>query len=369
MSKNKKDIYEKAGVSYKTMDPVKKLAQNQAKSTAKNLLNLKEKELEQSRGESAYVYDCGDHYRALVMEGLGTKSLVADEMEMLTGKSYYKQIAQDTVATIINDLITVGAKPEVLNAFFAVGDNSWFENTSKAKDLIIGWKRACNLSGCAWGGGETETLKGIINSKAIDLAGTATGVIKPKSNLILGEKLKEGDLIILIESSGIHANGLTLARKIAKKLKKGFATKMPSGKIFGDAILKPTIIYAKFLNKLQDNNVDIHYASNITGHGWRKIMRSSKKFTYQIEQIPAPQEEFLFMQKHGKISDEEAYGNFNMGAGFALFIKPEDFPKLKKIASSQKIKIFNAGFVKKGPKQVIIKPKNITYKSETLDLR
>lgn len=369
MMKSKKDIYEKAGVSYKTMDPVKKLAQKQAKLTSKNLRHLNEKEISSSRGESAYVYDCGDHYRALVMEGLGTKSLVADEMEKLTGKSYYQQIAQDTVATIINDLITVGAKPEVLNAFFAVGNNNWFENTKKAKDLIIGWEKACDLSGCVWGGGETETLKGIINNTAIDLAGTATGVIKPKSNLILGEKLKAGDIIVLFESSGIHANGLTLARKIAKGLKKGFLTKMQSGKTFGHAILKPTIIYAKLLNSLQNNNIEIHYASNITGHGWRKIMRSNKKLTYLIENIPTPQEEFLFMQKHGKISDEDAYGNFNMGAGFALFIKSEDFPKLKKIANSQKIKVIKAGVVKNGPKQVIIKPKNITFKSQTLDLR
>lgn len=361
--------YSKAGVSYKNLDPVKKLAQKLAKQTASNLSSLDEKEISESRGESAFTFDCGDHYRAFVIEGLGTKNLVADEMEKITGISYYKQIAQDTVATIVNDLVTVGAKPEVINAYFAVGNSSWFKNEKRTHDLLLGWKKACDMASATWGGGETPTLSGIISRDTIELAGAATGVIKPKSDLILGDKLGPGDIIALVESSGIHANGLTLARSVAKKLPRGFATKMPSGKLFGDAILSPTIIYANLVRALQKSHVDIHYTSNITGHGWRKIMRHTKNLTYIIDSIPTPQEEFIFMQKRGPISNEEAYATFNMGAGFAIFINQKEWTKLNRIAKSERLTAHFAGYVKRGPRQVIIKPKNITFDSETLDLR
>ena len=290
-------------------------------------------------------------------------------MEAISGKTYYSAIAQDTVATIINDLITVGAKPEVINAYFAVGDSAWFLNKKRIDALITGWKKACDTARTAWGGGETPALSGIINPQTIELGGAATGVIKPKENLIIGDKLRAEDLIILIESSGVHANGLTLIRKIAKKLKNGFATKMPSGKIFGEAILNPTIIYAKLINSLQKEKVNIHYAVNITGHGWRKLMRHSNKFTYLIENIPSPQEEFLFIQKYGKISDTDMYGNFNMGAGFAIFISKKDLVLVEKVSKALNLKIYNAGVVKTGPKQVKILPKHILYKEETLNIR
>lgn len=368
-TKSSQDIYEKAGVSYKTLDPVKKLAQKSARLTSSNLSRLNEKEVALSRGESAYVWDCGDHYRAFVIEGLGTKNLVADEMEKITGKTYYSTIAQDTIAAVINDLITVGAKPEVLNAYFAVGDSSWFLNKKRTDALITGWQKACGIAGAAWGGGETPTLTGIVSPNTIELGGAATGVIKPKDNLILGDNLKAGDLIILMESSGVHANGLTLTRKIAKKFKKGFAAIMPSGKLFGEAILAPTLIYSRFIESLQKEKVDIHYAVNITGHGWRKLMRHPKKLSYIIENLPILQEEFSFIQNHGKISDQDMYGNFNMGAGFAIFINPKDYKLVETLSKKQKIKIYNAGVVEKGPKQVKILPKSIVYKEESLNIR
>lgn len=370
MQKTVKSLtYSNTGVSYEDMDPVKINAQKAAKSTASNIFDLGEKEVTASRGESAFVYDCIDHFRALVIEGLGTKNLVADEMTKITGKSYYQQIAQDTVAAVVNDLVTVGARPEIVNAYFAVGDSAWFKDKKRVDDLIIGWKKACDLSGATWGGGETPTLSGIVNPKTIELGGAATGVIRPKSRLVLGEKLQAGDVIILFASSGIHANGLTLTRKIAKNLKKGFGTEMPSGKLFGEAILSPSIIYAKLIDDIIKSKVDIHYMVNITGHGWRKIMRHTSKLRYVIETTPNPQEELLFMQKHGPISDEEAYATFNMGAGFVIFIKKSDFEKVEKISRIHQIKALNAGYVEKGPRQVIIKPKNLIYKSETLDLR
>jgi phosphoribosylformylglycinamidine cyclo-ligase len=371
MKLNSKSMtYKSTGVNYKLMDPIKKFAQSAAKKTSFNLLPLGMSEIEASRGESAYVWEEPDSHRAFVMEGLGTKNIVADETAKITHKNYYHQIAQDTVAMIINDLIVVGAKPQILNAYFAIGSSDWFLDTIRAKKLISGWKDACNLAGVVWGGGETPTLKDIINPNTIDLGGSAIGIIKPKKRLVLGDKLSSGDIILLIESSGIHANGLTLARSIASTLPKGYATKLDNGQIYGEAILTPTHIYAKIVNKLLNNNIDIHYMVNITGHGWRKLMRANKKFSYIIDQIPPIPPIFGFIQKHSKNNDEEMYGNFNMGAGFAIFVSPKDSNKTQKIIKDKsKFKVWQSGVVKTGPKQVIIKPKNIIFSEKTLEVR
>ena len=364
-----KITYSKSGVDYALMDPIKKLAQIRARSTAKNLDRLYMYEVAGSRGESAYVWEEKEAYHAFVIEGLGTKNLVADSMRRYGKRTYYDAIAQDTVAMVVNDLVVVGADPQIVNAYFAVGDSKWFSDKQRAKDLIEGWTQAVKLAGAVWGGGETPTLKEIIHPTAIDLAGSAVGLIRPKKNLVLGDDLKAGDAILLIESSGIHANGLTLARKIAGKLKKGYATFLPNGNTYGESLLVPTHIYAGLIRELLTNGIKIHYMVNITGHGWRKLMRAEKKFTYLLENIPQPQSVFDFIQQQSGSDDQEMYGNFNMGAGFAIFLEEKYIEEAQKIAKKLKFKSWSAGYVEKGERQVIIVPKKLVYKGETLDLR
>jgi phosphoribosylformylglycinamidine cyclo-ligase len=213
--------YAGAGVNYDVMDPFKREAQLAARETARNITRLNNGEfceVEASRGESAYLIEASDHYLAHVEEGLGTKNRIADAMYRLTGKSYYDQIAQDTVAMIVNDMATVGATPLSVAMHLAVGDSSWFDDEDRARDLIEGWKRACDLARCTWGGGETPTLRGIVNPGTVVLSGSAMGIVKPKERLIKGD-IEEGDVIIFVESNGIHANGLTLARAIGEMIR------------------------------------------------------------------------------------------------------------------------------------------------------
>lgn len=363
----KKLDYSKS-VNYNLMDPIKILAQQKAKGTANLLKQSGMKEVSASRGESAYVWETPDAYFAFVIEGLGTKNLVADELRR-NGKTYYDKIAQDTVATIVNDIIVVGAKPIVINAYFAVGDSTWFKDLQRSKDLINGWSKACAMAGATWGGGETPTLQNIVHPKTIELGGSCIGIIKPKKRLVLGNKLKAGDRVLLLQSSGIHANGLTLARKIADKLPRRYSTKINGQLTYGEALLKPTIIYAKLVRDLFKGGVDLHYIVNITGHGWRKLMRATKPFTYILDKLPKPQPIFDFIQKHSGNSDKEMYGNFNMGAGFAVFVPQKDVEKVLRIAKKHKIKAYNAGYVERGPKKVIIKPKNITFEGTSLRVR
>jgi phosphoribosylformylglycinamidine cyclo-ligase len=360
--------YKQSGVNYETIDHLKRIAQKAGKKTTKNIPK-NYKEIGQSRGESAHVIDAGEFYFASVIEGLGTKSLVADEMYRFTGKTFYDNLAYDTVAMIVNDLITVGAKPLTLMAYWAAGSSDWFENKKRTDDLVSGWTKASQDSGTVWGGGETPVLSGIINKEAIDLAGACFGIIDPKMNLCLGEKLQVGDRIILFESSGIHANGLTLARKIVGSLPKGYLTKINKKQTYGQALLKPTTIYARLTEDLLKNTIDIHYMVNITGHGWRKLMRHKKSLTYKIIDLPPVPEVLKFIVKQGKIDDKEAYGNLNMGAGFAVFVSEKDVDKVLKIAEKNKIKAYNYGVVEKGEKKVIIEPKNIIFEKESLQVR
>ncbi|HUV71935.1 MAG TPA: AIR synthase related protein [Clostridia bacterium] len=369
--RSKKSItYSSTGVDYEAMDPFKREAQLKARTTAKNLKRFEMRELEASRGESAYVWEEEDSYRALVIEGLGTKNLVADETRKFTGKTHYEAIAQDTVAMIVNDLLVVGAEPQVVEAYFAVGSSDWFADEERAKDLVDGWVRACNLAGAVWGGGETPTLKGIIESDTIDLSGSAVGIIKPKERLTLGNKLTAGDAIFLIESSGIHANGLTLARTIASQIPKGYQTCLSDGRSYGESLLTPTHIYASLIRDFFEAGIEIHYMVNITGHGWRKLMRASREFSYIIEKVPEPQPIFKFIQEHSRNSDEEMYANFNMGAGFAVFM-PEQSVGLAKLIAKEKhgFDSGKAGDVENGPKQVIIRPKKLVFQAETLGVR
>ncbi|MGE5042474.1 MAG: AIR synthase related protein [Candidatus Levyibacteriota bacterium] len=365
--KNKKITYTSSGVNYEALDPVKKFAQKAALETGENLKEKGFAEIKDTRGESAYVWKQGDILMATVIEGLGTKNLVADAMRK-KGKTFYDYIAHDTVSAIINDLITVGARPLTLHAYWAVGDSSWLEDAERMKDLVKGWKKAANIAGASWGGGETPTYKGIINNQTIDLGGSAVGFIKNKKQLITDKKIADKDRIILIKSTGINVNGLSLARAIAEKLPKGYQTKVHD-KTFGELLLTKANIYAKLISDLLDKNIDIHYIVNITGHGLRKIMRGKGNFTYVIDKIFPPQEVFSFIQKQANLTDEEMYGTYNMGQDYAIFVPAKDVKKTLEVIKKNKFKGIDAGYIKKGPRQVVIQPKNITFDGSRLDLR
>lgn len=365
---NKSKItYSHVGDDYATKDPIKKMAQTAAAQTAKNLGDFIE--VSETRGESSYVWKQGTAFMASVVEGLGTKNLVADQMRKKTNKTYYDVIGHDTVATIINDLVTVGAKPLVLHAYWAIEDNSWLADKQRMGDLIAGWADACNLAGVSWGGGETPTLKGIIVPNTIDLGGSAVGIINSENRLITDKKLQAGDRILLLKSNGLNANGISLARAVAEKLPDSYTTKLDDGCFFGEAILTKTNIYAKLIQDLLNQEIDIHYISNITGHGLRKVMRSKQEFTYVIEKLFNPQQVFLFIQKHANLSDEEMYDTYNMGQDYAIFLPSQDVQKAQEIVAKNGFTSLDAGYIEKGERKVIIKEKNIVFKGSTLDLR
>jgi phosphoribosylformylglycinamidine cyclo-ligase len=362
--------YESSGVNYDQLDAFKRACQKAAAGTVAALPLHGLSEAPGIRGESAYLIEMPDSYLAHVEEGLGTKNLIADEMLRLTGRSFYFNIGVDTVATIVNDLITVGALPISVAMHAAVGDSAWFDRGTAAADLAAGFAEGCRQAQAAWGGGETPTLRGIVNPETIVLAGSAVGRVLPKSNRITGQ-IKAGDAIVLLASSGVQTNGLTLCRKIADQLPDGYLTRIGDGRSYGQALLDPSVIYVKFVAACQAAKLPLHYAAHITGHGWRKLMRLAEPFVYQMTDIRPPQPVFEFITRAGPVDVKEAYATFNMGIGFAAYVDPADADRCVRLATDAGYTAWVGGTVKKqgDRKAVEIAPLGLIFEGDSLKLR
>ena len=356
-------------VNYSLADPLKILAQKEGLATAGNM-PFGYQEVTGTRGESAYVFKMGDQWGAFVQEGLGTKSLIAQAVYEKTGDaSGFAGVAQDTVATAINDLVSVGATPVVLNAYWSSSSYEWLADRKLAETFIKGWRKACDQAGVTWGGGETQSLSGIIEKGALEFAVSAFGVIQIEKHLVQGKNLRKGDAIVLIESSGPHANGISLIRQVADQLPEGYQTKLPDDQTLGEAVLQPTHLYAKLVLALQKAGIDIRYFSNLTGHGWRKLMRAVEPFNYVITEVPPAPEIFNFIAAQTGNSEKEMYGNYNMGAGYAVYVPAEQAQSVVDVAAEQGLKAWVAGRVEQGSKQVVIEPKNIAFAGDSLEVR
>jgi phosphoribosylformylglycinamidine cyclo-ligase len=362
--------YEQSGVRYDTLDAFKRACQREAATTVALLRRHGLSEPANVRGESAYLIEGEDEYLAHVEEGLGTKNLIADAMLEKTSRSFYANIGIDTVATIVNDLITTGALPISVAMHAGVGDSRWFEQTQRAEDLARGFAEGCRRSGAVWGGGETPALKGMIDPRTIVLAGSAIGRIKPKSLRVRGD-VRDGDAIILLASSGVHTNGLTLCRAIADKLPQGYLTKIEDGRSLGEALLDASVIYADFVAALQREKLQPHYLAHITGHGWRKLMRLEEPFVYRMTDVGAVPPVFDYLMKAGPIERKEAYGTFNMGAGFAAYVDHNDADRCIQIATDAGYGAWRGGEVRKqgNRKAVEIVPLNLAFEADSLQLR
>jgi phosphoribosylformylglycinamidine cyclo-ligase len=366
------DAYAAAGVDYAAMDPGKVLAQRAAADTARWLRARGLNEVSESRGESAYVLELPDRYLSLVNEALGTKNLVADATRPVTGCTHYDAVGRDTVATILNDLCSVGGHPLALTAYWGAGSSSWFDDAQRMADLTRGWAAACAEAGCSWGGGETQALTGMIEPSTLVLGGSAVGSVTPKSDLLLGSRLCAGDALLIASASGIHANGLTLARKLAGELPEGYAAAVPddpAGRCLGEVLLDPTPLYGPLVEALQREAVALHYVVHVTGHGWRKLMRAPQPLSYVIDRIPEVPPILRHLQSLAGMDSREAYGTFNMGAGFALFVAAADAARAQQVGRKIGRELLQIGHVEAGPRRVVLRPLGITFEGESLQIR
>ena len=363
------DAYEAAGVDYDVLDAGKRLALGQAAATSRLLLDHGGRAHDRSRGEPAFVFSFENHTFAFVLECLGTKSVIARRYEEETGEQRYADIAYDAVAAIVNDLCCVGALPLVVNAYFATGSTRWYEKQDRLSSLVEGWRRACEDSGATWGGGESPTLSGLVAAEDIELAGSAVGYVPEGREPVLGDRLQAGDDIVLVASSGLHANGASLVRSIADDLPDGLRTNMPSGRALGDAVLDPSVNYVPLVRGLLSSDVTVTYLSHITGHGIRKVMRAASSLTYRLTTLPPVPEVLTFVAERAGMDPRAAYGTLNMGAGFAVFCRGGHGEAVTRLADGAGLTAVVAGRVEEGPRSVVLESLGITYTSDELSLR
>jgi phosphoribosylformylglycinamidine cyclo-ligase len=290
-------------------------------------------------GHYAGLIEFGDFALVLCTDGVGSKVEIANKIKK------WDTVGIDCIAMNVNDAICVGAEPLAFVDYLAIED----PNPQITKEIGKGLSKGAEISNISIIGGETASLPDIING--FDLAGTCLGYVK-KTDIITGEKIQPGDVIIGLSSSGIHSNGYTLVRKVIQKLKVKYFDKFPDkiypNKKIGEVLLEPTQIYVKEIVNLI-KNIKVHGLAHITGGGLRNLSRLNKNVKFIINEPFDPQPIFRFLQKNGNIDDKEMYQTFNMGMGFAIIVSKNDANnaiKILKKYSKSDVKI--VGRIEKG---------------------
>jgi phosphoribosylformylglycinamidine cyclo-ligase len=263
--------------------------------------------------EYAGLLDIGDRYLALATDGVGTKLLVAEAL------GDYATVGIDCIAMNANDLVASGVEPVAFVDYLAVDEPNEAFSEQVGEGLAAGAKEA----GVALVGGETAVMPEVITG--LDLAGACVG-LAPKSAVFPGEAVV-GDALVGFPSSGIHSNGLTLAREAATREHEyddpfPLDAEMESheGRSVGEVLLEPTRIYTSLLPHLRER--EVHAAAHVTGGGWTNLSRMGA-FRYEISDPFDAQPVFEFVQREGNVTDEEMHRTFNMGTGFVVAL-PED---------------------------------------------
>ncbi|MCU4971231.1 phosphoribosylformylglycinamidine cyclo-ligase [Halobacteria archaeon AArc-m2/3/4] len=257
--------------------------------------------------EYAGLLDIGDRYLALATDGVGTKLLVAEAIQD------FSTIGIDCIAMNVNDLVAAGVEPVAFVDYLAIDEPDDDLTNQIGEGLAAGLEQA-NLTLL---GGETAVMPDVISG--FDLAGTCAG-LAGKDEIFDGEAAV-GDTLVGFSSSGIHSNGLTLAREAVTR-EHEYTDPFPHAdkRSIGEELLRPTRIYTDLLEPMHDH--DVRAAAHVTGGGWTNLLRMGENRYVIDDPLPA-QPIFEFVQEEGSVSDEEMHRTFNMGTGFVVAL-PED---------------------------------------------
>jgi len=294
-------------------------------------------------GLFASLIDFGDKYITLATDGVGTKLMIAEALNK------WDTVGIDCIAMNVNDTICVNAEPTSFVDYIAIDK----PNEKITQEIGIGLQRGAELSNMEIVGGEIAVLPEIVNG--VDLSGTCLGYVE-KDKIITGDKCAEGDLIISLRSSGIHSNGLTLARKIVEANNIGWNDKVSGlSKTIGEELLTPTEIYVKQVLEIT-SNFEVHGLVDITGGGLRNILRMKKGLQYVISDPVKPAPIFTKLQELGEVEDKEIYQTLNMSMGFTIIAPADAAEEIAKKYQNAEI----VGRVQKGD-GVLLEPGNILY--------
>lgn len=262
-------------------------------------------------GQFTGLIDLGDHVLTLATDGVGTKLLVAEAL----GK--WDTVGIDCMAMNVNDTICVGAEPIAFVDYIALDK----PDEKITEQIGIGLNRASELANVDLVGGEVAVLPEMV--KGIDLSGTALGMLERK-DMVTGQDIKEGDAIIGLRSSGIHSNGMTLARKVISSAGVSYEDEVEGlDQPIGMELLTPTEIYVRDVLRLV-RAVKVTGMVDVTGGGLKNFVRLKKGLEYRITDPIEPQPIFKAIQKMGSVTDLEMYKTFNMGMGYGIILPMEN---------------------------------------------
>lgn len=371
----RKSEYAQAGVDYTKIEPFKMAMVKVAKRTAR-FPNRRNVYINQGVKHShGGVFTYNKKYAPLAhswvmlcqtTEGLGNKNWIAEWMYLCSGlgQTFYRGIGYDTAMMAVNDVIAQGAMPITYTDEVAAGDDDWFRDERRAKDLADGFYDACRDSGMALVAGESPALKYLIKSElpvrsAPSLSGCVVGIINPASNLITGRKLQVGDRIIGVASTGLHANGVSLVIKRAMTLPEQFMTKLYNGKTLGEEALIPTRCYVRLVEQLLSYQVDIHALLPGTGGGVGKVAFDKRSYRYVIHSWPKKIPPLFEYMRGLGVSLQDCLTTFNWGVGYYIFVHRDDVARVLRIGRSAGYDLMEVGVVKRGKREVEFQPEGV----------
>ena len=281
-------------------------------------------------------------------DGVGTKLKLAFLMDK------HDTIGIDCVAMCVNDIACAGGEPLFFLDYIACGKNY----PEKIADIVKGVAEGCLQSDAALIGGETAEHPGLMPEEEYDLAGFAVGIVDEK-DMITGQDLKAGDVLIGVASSGVHSNGFSLVRKIFEMTKESLDTYYDElGKTLGEALLTPTRIYVKAMKSMKDAGVKVKACSHITGGGfYENIPRMLKDDTVAViekNSYPIPPI-FTLMAKKGNVDEQMMYNTNNMGLGLVIAVDPAQADAAIAAIEAAGEKAYRVGSIEAGEKGVILK--------------
>ena len=280
-------------------------------------------------------------------DGCGTKVKLAFVMDK------HDTIGIDAVAMCVNDIACSGGEPLFFLDYIACGKNY----PEKIATIVSGVAEGCKQSECALVGGETAEHPGLMPEDEYDLAGFAVGVVD-KKDIISGENIKPGDVLVGMASSGVHSNGFSLVRKVFEMTKESLDTYYDElGKTLGEALIAPTKIYVKALKSIKNSGVKVKGCSHITGGGFYEniprmlpdgVRAVVEKNSYEVPAI------FKLLAKEGDIAEEMMYNTFNMGLGMVIALDPADVEKAMEAIKAAGETPYVVGHIEAGEKGVTL---------------
>ena len=280
-------------------------------------------------------------------DGVGTKLKLAFLLDK------HDTVGIDCVAMCVNDIACAGGEPLFFLDYIACGKNY----PEKIATIVKGVSEGCKMSNAALIGGETAEMPGFYPEDEYDLAGFAVGVVDEK-DLITGENIRPGDVLVGIASSGVHSNGFSLVRKIFDMTAESLNTYYEElGRTLGEALIEPTKIYVKALRSVRETGITIKGCSHITGGGFYEniprmlpegVNAHVKKDSYPVPPI------FELMKRKGQLEEKLMYNTYNMGLGMALALQPEDADKAIAAIKAAGEEAYRVGEIKAGEKGVTL---------------